>query len=199
MTIVFFQYVSALFLLASICSVVSGCVVVYIVDIPGAVVVSEGTSIRYDGTYKTPYTIDINVLNATESVFDCVTIKSIDTDNELGLQKQINRWIDRDCSLNKCYVVSKLGSGYSQTTSSDVYSFRRTRVHVLKKKIALTPPPTIPHQCELRSEYDCHTGCHYFGLVYGCRTKDFCEFKTKYACETQLHCIFHRKCLTRNL
>lgn len=180
------------------------CARVYVINHPGNTTVDHGTSIHYHTAFNEVYQVDTDTYNNIISVFSssavCTYVISIESDEEEKLQKDIDTWIDHDCPVkNKCFIVSKLTQlTYSFPFSSDPFYFRAVR-HTHPNHHPRTKAPTPyekPVQCEARSEAECNdASCSYFGVVYGCRAKDYCDFRSKSACENYAHCVYRRRCI----
>lgn len=179
-------------------SVAADCSTVYFINKPGNISVSRGTSIRFDTQFIDAYTVDETLLGAIKKVFSCVEPISINTDFEAENRDRIDQWMIHECPrYDRCYVLSSLS--YTLLTSEDPYVFR-VKKHAQNHAVhARTNSPTgyeIPEECELRKESECvDKYCSYYGIMYGCRSSTFCDFKSKSACEMYPHCLYRRRCI----
>lgn len=176
------------------------CVRVYVINHPGNTTVDHGTSINYHTAFNEHYQVHLDTYYNVMKVFSpaCTDVIAVESDEEERLQKEIDAWIDHDCPVkSKCFVVSKLSHlTYSLPFSADPFQFRAIR-HTHPHARTKSPTPyEKPVLCEARSEAECKdTKCSYFGVVYGCRTRDYCEFRSKSACESYAHCVYKRRCI----
>ncbi len=179
--------------------VTSACPIVYVVNHPGELFIQGGTSVRHDGTFLDPQTLDPLLHTRIQRVYSCVTIKSIDTDDEEYAHEHINQWIVRDCKRETCVVISKSPRAYRKRTVSDVFELRhKTRTELIRVSIVPpSPAPTRSSRCEDQGEEDCPQtlGCTYFGAVYRCQLDSFCGFTNKAACALADWCTYTDRCL----